>query len=36
VDELDIAQLSTIIKSKYGGIPEAEKVLGDVDELLSI
>ena len=33
VDELDIAKLSTIIKSKYGGIPEAEKVLGDVDQI---
>lgn len=33
VDELDVAKLSTIIKSKYGGIPEAEKVLGDVDQI---
>lgn len=33
IDELDIAKLSTIIKSKYGGIPEAEKVLGDVDQI---
>ena len=33
VDELDIAKLSTIIKSKYGGIPEAEKVLGNVDQI---
>jgi len=33
VDELDITKLSTIIKSKYGGIPEAEKVLGDVDQI---
>lgn len=33
VDELDIAKLSTIIKSKYGGIPEAETALGNVDEI---
>jgi type I restriction enzyme R subunit len=33
VDELDITKLSTIIKSKYGGIPEAEKILGDVEKI---
>ena len=33
VDELDISKLSTIIKSKYGGIPEAETALGDVDQI---
>jgi type I restriction enzyme R subunit len=33
VDELDIAKLSTVIKSKYGGIPEAEKALGNVDQI---
>ena len=33
VDELDISKLSTVIKSKYGGIPEAEKALGDVGEI---
>ena len=33
VDELDISKLSTVIKSKYGGIPEAEKALGDTDEI---
>jgi len=33
VDELDIAKLSTVIKSKYGGIPEAEKALGSVDDI---
>lgn len=33
VDELDIAKLSTIIKSKYGGIPEAETALGNVDQI---
>ena len=36
VDELDIAKLSTIIKSKYGGIPEAEKALGNVDEISNV
>lgn len=36
VDELDISKLSTIIKSKYGGIPEAEKVLGDVDQISKV
>lgn len=33
VDELDIAKLSTVIKSKYGGIPEAEKALGNLDQI---
>jgi len=33
VDELDINKLSTVIKSKYGGIPEAEKALGNVDQI---
>jgi type I restriction enzyme R subunit len=33
VDELDITKLSTVIKSKYGGIPEAEKALGSVDQI---
>ncbi len=33
VDELDIAKLSTVIKSKYGGIPEAEKALGSVEDI---
>jgi type I restriction enzyme R subunit len=33
VDELDIGKLSTVIKSKYGGIPEAEKALGGVDQI---
>ncbi len=33
VDELDISKLSTVIKSKYGGIPEAEKALGNVDQI---
>jgi type I restriction enzyme R subunit len=33
VDELDIGKLSTVIKSKYGGIPEAEKALGNVDQI---
>jgi type I restriction enzyme R subunit len=36
VDELDIAKLSTVIKSKYGGIPEAEKALGNVDEISKV
>jgi type I restriction enzyme R subunit len=36
VDELDIAKLSTVIKSKYGGIPEAEKALGDIDAISKV
>ena len=36
VDELDIAKLSTVIKSKYGGIPEAEKALGSIDEISKV
>jgi type I restriction enzyme R subunit len=36
VDELDIAKLSTVIKSKYGGIPEAEKALGSVDDISKV
>jgi type I restriction enzyme R subunit len=33
VDELDIGKLSTVIKSKYGGIPEAEEALGNLDQI---
>jgi len=36
VDELDIAKLSTVIKSKYGGIPEAEKALGSVGDISKV
>lgn len=36
VDELDISQLSTVIKSKYGGIPEAEKALGSIDDISKV
>lgn len=36
VDELDIAKLSTVIKSKYGGIPEAEKALGSIDDISKV
>lgn len=33
VDELDIAKLSTTLTAKYGGVYEAQKTLGDVDEI---
>ncbi len=33
VDELDIAKLSTTLNAKYGGVYEAQSVLGDVDEI---
>lgn len=33
VDELDIAKLSTTLNAKYGGVYEAQAVLGDVDEI---
>ena len=33
VDELDIGKLSTVIKSKYGGIPEAQQALGSIDDI---
>lgn len=36
VDELDIAKLSSALTSKYGGIHEAQKVLGDVDEIRKV
>jgi type I restriction enzyme R subunit len=36
VDELDITKLSTVIKSKYGGIPEAEKALGSVEDISKV
>jgi type I restriction enzyme R subunit len=36
VDELDISKLSSALTSKYGGIHEAQKVLGDVDEIRKV
>jgi type I restriction enzyme R subunit len=33
VDELDIAKLSTTLTAKYGGIYEAQRTLGDVEEI---
>jgi type I restriction enzyme R subunit len=33
VDELDIAKLSTTLTAKYGGVYEAQRMLGDVDEI---
>jgi type I restriction enzyme R subunit len=36
VDELDIAKLSSALTSKYGGIHEAQKFLGDVDEIRKV
>jgi len=33
VDELDIAKLSSSLTSKYGGVYEGQKQLGDVDEI---
>jgi type I restriction enzyme R subunit len=36
VDELDIAKLSSVIKSKYGGIPEAERALGSIDDISKV
>jgi len=33
VDELDIANLSATLTSKYGSVYEGQKVLGDVDEI---
>ena len=36
VDELDIAKLSSELTSKYGGIHEAQKFLGDVDEIRKV
>jgi type I restriction enzyme R subunit len=33
VDELDIANLSSSLTSKYGSVYEGQKVLGDVDEI---
>jgi type I restriction enzyme R subunit len=30
---LDIAKLSTTLNAKYGGVYEAQAVLGDVDEI---
>lgn len=33
VDELDIAKLSTTLTAKYGGVYEAQRTLGDVDEI---
>ncbi len=36
VDELDISNLSSALTSKYGGIHEAQKVLGDVDEIRKV
>ena len=36
VDELDIAKLSSTLTSKYGGVLEAQKVLGDVDEIRKV
>jgi type I restriction enzyme R subunit len=33
VDELDMGKLSTILTSKYGGIHEAQKSLGSVDDI---
>lgn len=36
VDELDIAKLSSALTSKYGGLHEAQKVLGDVDEIRNV
>lgn len=36
VDELDISKLSSALTSKYGGIHEAQKILGDVDEIRKV
>jgi type I restriction enzyme R subunit len=36
VDELDISKLSSALTSKYGGIHEAQRVLGDVDEIRKV
>jgi len=36
VDELDIAKLSSALTSKYGGLHEAQKVLGDVEEIRNV
>jgi type I restriction enzyme R subunit len=33
VDELDIANLSASLTSKYGSVYEGQKALGDVDEI---
>jgi type I restriction enzyme R subunit len=33
VDELDISKLSTTLTAKYGGVYEAQRTLGDVDEI---
>jgi type I restriction enzyme R subunit len=33
VDELDIAKLSTTLTAKYGGVYEAQRTLGDVNEI---
>jgi type I restriction enzyme R subunit len=33
VDELDIAKLSTTLTAKYGGVYEAQRTLGNVDEI---
>lgn len=36
VDELDIGKLSTMLTSKYGGIHEAQKRLGSVDDIQKV
>jgi len=36
VDELDISKLSTMLTSKYGGIHEAQKNLGSVDDIQKV
>ncbi len=36
VDELDIGKLSTMLTSKYGGIHEAQKSLGSVDDIQKV
>ena len=36
IDELDMSKLSTILSSKYGGVSEAQKVLGSTDEIQEV
>ena len=36
VDELDITKLSSALTSKYGSVNEAQRVLGDVDEIRNV
>ena len=36
IDELDMSKLSTILSSKYGGVSEAQKVLGSTDEIQKV